>query len=88
MTLYEELNNALERVCRINIRFMGDQQHADELTENVSGPLERLRIGQASRRDMGVLCASGIVHEANLFGANIPNVIDEMIEKMKAEVQY
>lgn len=88
MTLYERLCTARERVCRINVRFMGDPETADEFAERVDPIIERVRVGTASRSELADLCSMGIVHEANLFGADIKQILTDMQNQMKAEIQY
>lgn len=88
MTLHEELTTALSRICRINVRYMGDTESADAITERAEPLIEKVRTGIATKRDLGALCALGLVHEANLYGANIPAIIGKMFNQMKAEMVY
>lgn len=83
MTLYEEISEALTRVCRINVRFMGDEETADELAAEVHPIIDAIKNKTATRAQLGRLCHLGLVHEANLLGSNWGRIVSHMEYRMK-----
>ena len=88
MTLHEEISEALVRICRINVRFMGDEETADELSDEVNPIIANIKAGIATRKELGRLCHLGLVHEANLYGSNWSQIVSEMEQSMKKEHSY
>lgn len=82
-TLHEEITEALVRVCRINVRFMGDEQTANELSDEVNPIIDAIKNGTATRKELGRLCHLGLVHEANLFGSDWNKIVSKMQHRME-----
>lgn len=83
MTLYEEISEALTRVCRVNVRFMGDEETADELAAEVHPIIDAIKNTTATRAELGRLCHLGLVHEANLLGSDWRKIVSNMERRMK-----
>ncbi|QBX32688.1 hypothetical protein Asfd1_62 [Aeromonas phage Asfd_1] len=83
--LHEEISDALVRVCRINVRFMGDEATANELSDEVHPILDNIKNGVATRKELGRLCHLGLVHEANLYGSDWGQIVSKMEHRMKKE---
>ncbi|UYD57541.1 hypothetical protein OFDDKENP_00165 [Aeromonas phage B614] len=81
--LHEEISEALVRVCRINIRFMGDEETANEIADEVHPIIDAIKNKTATRKELGRLCHLGLVHEANLYGADWGKIVSRMEHRMK-----
>ena len=88
MLLHEEISDVLVRICRINVRFMGDEETADELSDEVNPIIANIKAGIATRKELGRLCHLGLVHEANLYGSDWGKIVSKMEHRMKKEHSY